>query len=116
LIRRVGVHAPFPPLQPNAERTEPLLGEQPLRLAQRHRLGLRPAALGEIPQPLAAVPAGDGDVPAAAQQLEHLRHLTAPPPAMLAAASRRAVLELARREGAAFLELPEDVAAKGRVL
>jgi hypothetical protein len=35
---------------------------------------------------------------------------------MLAAAGRRAVLELAGREGSAFLELPEDVAAKGCVL
>jgi hypothetical protein len=35
---------------------------------------------------------------------------------MLAAAGRRAVLELAGREGSAFLELPQDVAAKGCVL
>src|SRR5215216_6111681 len=62
---------PAPVLLPDAEGSTPLLGELPLRLAERDGLSLGVPALREIPETLAALAPHDGDLPATVQELQH---------------------------------------------
>src|SRR5439155_8023236 len=72
--------------------------------------------LGEAPEALPAAPPDHCHLADPVQGFEHLCDLAPAEPAMLAAPLRRPVLELARQERAATLELAQDVAAKPRVL
>ena len=72
LVVRLRVRMPLAALESDAERPEALLGEPPPGLANRHRLRGRIPPLCDVPEPLAAVAAGDRDVSAALEQLEHL--------------------------------------------
>src|SRR5215211_7265765 len=90
---------PAPVLLPDAEGSTPLLGELPLRLAERDGLGLGVPALREIPETLAALAPHDGDLPATVQELQHPGQLSASaPPDVALLRTGRAVLELAREE------------------
>jgi hypothetical protein len=70
---------------------------------------------GEVPEALAAAAADDRDATAAVEDLEHDRDASASVPAVRLALRRRAVLDLAREERAAALELAEHVAPERRV-
>src|SRR5581483_2797488 len=86
-----------------------------LRLLPRRHVHLGVPPLGEVPEPLLAAAADDGDLTASGEHLQHEPHLAAAPPA--AVFTRASVrLDLAREQGAPLLELTEHVAAKGRFL
>jgi hypothetical protein len=107
----VGVRVPLTCREPQTERAETLLREQGLGLAQRQRLRLRVPALGEVPEALLPPPARDRDRAAAVQDLQHHAHPAAPVPAvLLASRPGRPVIELARQQGPAPVELTQDVA------
>ena len=63
------------------ERPQPALVPDPPRLLERRHLDLGIDPLGEVPQPLAPGAAGDRDLAAQQQQLEHLRHVLGVRPA-----------------------------------
>ena len=89
----------------------------PLRLGPGDRLDLRVPALGEIPEPLPGAAAGDGDLAALARGPSASAPSSARPTS--GCASRcvpGVVLDLAREQRAAQLELAQDVAAVGGVL
>src|SRR5439155_15810120 len=65
---------------PYPHRSPQTVLEQPFRLTQRERLGLRIPALGEVPQPLATPAADDGDLAVDVKRLEHAAHVPAPVP------------------------------------
>ena len=115
-VRRVRMRLPALLRQPHALRAETLLREHTVGLARRHRLDRRIPALGEIPQSLLSLPPGDRDDAVRLEDLEHQRHLAAPPPAVgLVRSGRRLVLELAREHRPVALELAQDVALEARV-
>ena len=68
------------PLELHAQRPETLVGAGASCGRGRHGLGLRIDALGEIPQPVGPVSAGDRDHAALVQELEHPHQLSARPP------------------------------------
>ena len=78
------------------------------------RLGI--PALGEIPDALLAAAADDGDLAARVQDAEHQTHLARAPPAVRLALRRPVVLDLAREERPAPVELAQDVAPERGVL
>src|SRR5207248_6816938 len=86
------------------------------RLRHGHGLGLWVPPLGEVPEPLLALPADDRDLAARREAFEHEAHLPRAPPAMALAAVAGRVLDLAREEGPALAELLQHVAAEGGVL
>src|SRR5207244_13596288 len=71
---------------------------------------------GEVPEPLAAAPPDDGDLAVHVEGLQHQPDVPVPVPPVLEPVVARSVLELAREERPAPLELSEHVAAKRRVL
>src|SRR5829696_2154904 len=101
---------------PDAQRAEALLLHPLLGLAQRDPFRLRIPALAEIPQPLPVAPPDDRDLAATAQQLEHQPHLASSPPDVVLPLHALVVLDLAREQRAAPLELTQDVAPEGGVL
>jgi hypothetical protein len=105
----VGEELPFP--EPHAERAEPLLLEDRARLPPGDPLGLRVEALGEIPDTLLAAAADDGHLAARVQHLQHQAHLALAPPAVRLAPVRAVILDLAREQRAAPLQLAQNVAA-----
>src|SRR4051794_29985530 len=50
------------------------VGQAPVGFTQRHALGLGIPALGEIPQPLAAATADDGDLTPVMERVQELPH------------------------------------------
>src|SRR5205823_768353 len=110
------VRAPAAVLVADAEHAEAPLLQQAFRLRPRQLLvRLRIPALAEVPESLSVAPADDRDFAAAAQQLEHEAHLGSPPPDVMLFAHARVVLDLAREERTAPLELAQHVAAEGSV-
>src|SRR3954451_12661051 len=103
-------------LQPDALRAEAPVVEDARRLAPAHRLGVGVPALGEVPHALPAAPPDDGDLSARVQHAEHQSHLTLTPPAVRLAAAGAVVVDLAREERPALLQLAQDVAPERRVL
>src|SRR6185437_12718423 len=107
LVAHVGVSVPVSLLAPDPEGPETLLGQGSLGLAQRHGVGLRPPALGEIPEPLPVAPTGDRDLAAAVEEFQHPRELrTGAPPDGAVVSAGCVVLELARRQRTAPVQLP----------
>ena len=104
-VRRVGVRFPTLLRQPHALRAEAALGQDPLRLAERHGLRLGIPALGEIPEPLAVAPADDGDDAACFEDHQHERDLAVAPPGVRVTGSRRVLRDLARQQRPGALEL-----------
>src|SRR5215207_1160351 len=106
-----------PAFELHPERAEALLGEDAACFGQRHRLRLGVPTLREIPEPLPATPAGDGDQAAPVQELQHPRQLgaRAPPDVALVGSGRR-VLEVARQQRPAPFELAEDVPPESSLL
>ena len=94
LVAHLGMRDPLAFLEPDAERTEALLGEATLRLAQGHRLGLGVPALAEVPEALLALTADDRHVTADAEDLQHQAGAARAPPAVPAVPAHR-VLEVA---------------------
>src|SRR6187200_1799080 len=88
----------FTPLgrQPDAERSEALLGALLLGLTQRDPLDLWVPALGEIPESLPVAAADDRHAPAAVEDLQRDRDVAGAPPAAGLEGAYRMVLELAR--------------------
>src|SRR5262249_43606154 len=86
---------PFTGLEADAERSEALVGQPPLRLGQRYRLRLGIPTLGEVPETLSPAPADDGDVSAPVEDVEHHADVTASVPAARLPGSDRMVVELA---------------------
>src|SRR5215210_3047643 len=101
---------------PDAQCAEALLLHPLLGLAQRDPFRLRIPALAEIPQPLPVAPPDDRDLAATAKQLQHQPHLASSPPDVVLSLHALVVLDLAREQRAAPLELAEDVAAERGVL
>src|SRR5688500_10648210 len=93
----------------------PFLADR-VRVPDRDRLGLRPPARREIPEPLAALPAGDRDFSVEVEAEEHQADLPRAPPAVLLAFALRAILELPGEERPVSLDLAENVALEGAVL
>src|SRR5204862_4408366 len=114
----LGIRMSLPPLsrQPDAERAEAHLGQDPLRVSQRNLLDLRVPALSEIPDALLALPSDDRDLTLRRQDLEHQPHLPRSPPLVVLTLEGGAILDLTRQERAAPFELAEDVAPEGTVL
>src|SRR4051812_9515298 len=111
------MHLPASFHEPDAECAELLLLEVRLRLAQRHTLGLRIPALGDVPHALPAAAADDRDLSARAENFEHQSHLArAPPVVAVGALPAHVRVDLAREQRPALLELAQDVAAEGAVL
>src|SRR5262245_66686549 len=100
------MRSPLTSLEPDAEGPKALLRQDPLRLAERHCLGLRPPGLGEVPEPLPVAPAGDRDRAAEAEELQHPGELGAgAPPDGAVVGAGGIVLELPRGKRAASREL-----------
>ena len=119
--RAVGRPRDAPPSPSRVSRTpsarKRCSAKRALGLAQRDLLDLGIPALGEIPQPLSAAAARDGDDAAAVQDLEHDATRCALPyhRAMLLVALRRESPSSSRDEHRAVaLELAQDVALEAR--
>ena len=103
--------------EPHARRAEAPLREDPLgRRGSETRLRLRAAALGEIPEPLPAARPATATSPRRWSEREHQPDLARPYQRCRSRSRRGAVLELAREERPASLELAQHVAAEGAVL
>src|SRR4051812_39736831 len=103
-------------LEPDTLRAEAPVVEDARRLAPAHRLALGIPALGEVPHPLPAAAPDDGDLSARVQHAEHQPHLALAPPAVRLAAAGAVVVDLAREERPALLQLAQDIAPERRVL
>ncbi len=112
----LGMRLPAVRRRADAERAEAPLREHALGGAQGERLGLRKRSLGEIPEPLPAGAPCDRDLPAQVQRRQHEPDLPRSVPPVPLARPCRTILELARRERPAALELAEHVPAKHAVL
>src|SRR6478672_2594491 len=106
------VRMPLALLEPDAERPKALLGQDPLSLAQRHRVCLGVPAIGQVPEPLSVPSTHYREGPAPVQHLQHHPDLTAAEPAVVASTPAGPVLELAAEQRTALLELAQHVAAK----
>jgi len=84
-VGRVGVCFPPGLRQADAERAEASIGEEPIRLADGHPLGLRIPALGEVPDPLLPPSPHDCDLAVRGEDLEHQPHLPGAPPVVVLA-------------------------------
>src|SRR3954468_6194049 len=115
-VGHIGVCEPAALLEADAARAEALVLEDPLRLGPAHLLRLGIPALGEVPHALLAAPSDDGHLPARVQHAEHQPHLALAPPAVRVAPARPVVLDLAREQRSAPLELAQDVTPERRVL
>ena len=112
---QVRMRVPYAPYEAHARGAKSLLLEESLGLAQRHGLGLRVPAVGEIPEPLAAAPADDRNLRPAVQDLEHLGHPARAEPAVRSALHGGVVFELSREERSAPFELAQHVASEARI-
>src|SRR3954453_20707519 len=115
LVAHVRVRDPFALLAPDAERAEPPRLQLALGLAPAQRLRLGVDALTEIPEPLRADAACDGDLAARGQDLQHQPHLAVAPPAVLLAARHQVVFAVAREQRSVALELAQHMAAEACV-
>ncbi len=105
------LHRHRPPLRPrDAERCEPALVPDPLRLLDRGDLDVsRIDALGQVPEPLPPDPAGDRHLTASLHELEHLGDVAVVRPAGRRPRHDTRVRDVAGRERARALQQPEDV-------
>src|SRR5581483_5040280 len=111
----MGVPLVADPLHP--ERSPAALRELALGVGEQNGLDVRVPPLREIPEPMPRAAPDDRDGAAVCEELQHDRDVPRAPPRMLAVALLRgAVLELAREQRPAALELPQDVLSEGRVL
>ena len=99
-------------LPPDAERALPAALELALRLARRQRLARREDALAQVPQALLADAAGDADLAAAGEDVEHQPGRSVAPPAVVLALRDAVVLQVAREQRAVVFELTQDVPAE----
>src|SRR6476646_992150 len=106
----VRVREPLSLLEPHAAGAEPSVLEDRLRLVPRHLVALGVPGIGEVPEPRLAAASADGHLAARVQHAEHQAHLALAPPAVRVAARGLVILDLAREERPALLELAKHVA------
>src|SRR5438067_2793806 len=115
-VARLRVHLPVSVDPADAERAPALLRQPSPGVGPGDVLDVTGVpALGEIPQPLLALPSDDGDDAATFEQLERERDLAAAPPVVRLARHHQVCLDLARQQRSAQLELAQEETLEARV-
>ena len=115
-VGRIGMRLPVSLREPDALRAKAAFFSDPLTLGHGDRLGFRPPARRQIPQPLTALTADDGDLSVVVEREQHQPDHARAPPAVIALLALRAILEVAGEDRSVLLHRAEDVPLEGAVL